>query len=198
MLRLQAATPDAWIGYALEHFDAILVDHAHCEQKAAHAALSFVPQLSNHPELLEKLIALSVEEIQHFQAVTTIIHQRGLKLIAPQKNPYINHLRSAARHEKGHHLVDRVIIAALIEARSCERLQLLATHLEDTSLRQFYTELWKSEAGHHSLFWTIARTLSKQLNAQGYAIDPQARLEVLSHHEAQWMQPRPHLPIMHG
>lgn len=156
MLCLRAPTSPAWIERALADLDAVLIDHAHCEHKAAVTALAFVSRYPDDPTLVERLSALAAEEADHLRRVSALCHARGLRIGHPDRDPYAKALLSHTRPDAIGHRVDRLLICALIEARSCERLKLLAEHLQDAELRTFYDELWRCEAGHHTLFKELA------------------------------------------
>ena len=190
MLRLLSESDPTWIEVALSDLDALLVDHAHCEHKAAVTALSFVSRYCDDPELVEKLSALAAEEAEHLNRVSTICHARGLKLGTPQEDPYVKALLKACHSDPARRRVDRLLTCAIIEARSCERLKLLAENLDDADLRAFYDELWRVEAGHHQLFIDLAaRTMDEE--------DVQERLRELCAHEAEVLARLPVLPRIH-
>ena len=135
--------------------DAVLVDHAHCEKKAAASAMSLVVGYPELEELVRRMSALAIEELQHFRAVYERIVQRGLALGRDQGDPYAQKLMALARANQGR-LTDRLLLFGLIEARSHERLDLLATHLEAPDLKQFYADLAKAESRHAALFRELA------------------------------------------
>ena len=135
--------------------DAVLVDHAHCEKKAAASAMSLVVGYPEFEELVRRMSALAVEELQHFRAVYERIVQRGLVLARDQGDPYAQKLMALARANQGR-LTDRLLLFGLIEARSHERLELLATHLEAPDLKRFYGDLAKAESRHAALFRELA------------------------------------------
>ncbi len=135
--------------------DAVLVDHAHCEKKAAASAMSLVVGYPEFEELVRRMSALAVEELQHFRAVYERIVQRGLALGRDQGDPYAQKLMALARANQGR-LTDRLLLFGLIEARSHERLELLATHLEAPDLKRFYGDLAKAESRHAALFRELA------------------------------------------
>lgn len=138
----------------------MLRDHAHCELKAAHSALSLLGRYAGEaPQLVAPLTALAREESEHFEQVHERLEQRGEALPAPQNDVYVTALTQAARrntHDGYPALLDRLLVAGLIEGRSCERFKLLSEHLRDASLRAFYADLMSSEARHFTLFTTLA------------------------------------------
>jgi tRNA-(ms[2]io[6]A)-hydroxylase len=159
MLRLASTTDPAWLAHALAHLDAVLVDHAHCEHKASVNALALVSRYPDDADLVLRLSELAGEEADHLKRVAAICFARGLSLNHPQSDPYAVALSKLVRkkpHPDVECRMDRLLVAALIEARSCERLQLLAENLDDAALRAFYTELWTCEARHHMLFVELA------------------------------------------
>lgn len=157
MLELRAATPAAWLDVVLADFDAFLVDHAACERKASATGMSFVVRYPDRKKLLEPLIAFAREELEHFHLVYQLIEARGLSLEADQKDTYVRRLRSLARTDSEQHLLDRLLIAGVVEARGCERFRMVAEGLEDPELETFYLDITRSEARHHGLFVQLAR-----------------------------------------
>lgn len=156
-LPLRAVTPAEWIGHVLEDFDSFLQDHALCEKKAAASAMAMVGRWQDREVLVEPLICLAKEELQHFHEVYRLLHKRGIPLGTNDKDPYVGALLRHARHGDEEHFLDRLLIAALIEARSCERFCVLAEGLLDEDMRSYYARLSREEAGHHMIFLRIAR-----------------------------------------
>jgi len=187
MLGLKVETDAAWASAAMRDLDRVLVDHAHCEMKAASNALSLV---ARHPEsagLIRALTDLAREEIDHFQRVLAVLEARGLPLGPPPVDDYAASLRRAAqadtRGPKLGPLVDRLLVSALIEARSCERFKLLATALEAAGEREvsaFYAELLAAEARHYRSFIDLASSATTASRD-----DVLARLDVLADCEAE-------------
>jgi tRNA-(ms[2]io[6]A)-hydroxylase len=159
MLGLKLPTDPRWINIAEKNIDEILTDHAYCEQKAATNAINLAIQYPEHSDLVTAMLDLAVEELQHFRRVHDVILARGGVLGRERRDDYANELAAFVR--KGHRrhivLVDRLLFAAMIEARSCERFKLLSENLEDASLCNFYRELMISEAGHYTTFIGFAR-----------------------------------------
>jgi len=160
MLGLKLPTDPRWINIVEKNIDEILTDHAYCEQKAASTAISLIVTFPEYPELVKEMIALSREEMGHFKMVHDRILARGKTLGKYRKDEYVIELmkffpKGGSREEQ---LVHRLLIAALIEARSCERFRLLAEELADRDLAAFYHHLMISEAGHYTLFLNFART----------------------------------------
>lgn len=189
VLHLTVSSAPEWLTCALEDIDAVLVDHAHCEMKAASNALSMAARHPDDPSVVRALTDLAREEIDHFQRVHARLEARGVPLGTPPPDPYVSALRRAhaalgpsgiAKNVAA--AVDRLLICALIEARSCERFALLASALleRDADLSSFYAELRTSEARHYRTFVDLAvRT------AKGDERGVLARLEALARAEGQ-------------
>ena len=160
MLCLKVPTDEGWAAAAARDANATLVDHAHCEMKAATNALSLATRHSGDLKLVLALSALAREEIEHFARVVTILAERGVTLGPPAVDEYAAELRratsAAERDPVLPLLVDRLLVGALIEARSCERFQLLAAVTEDEVLRALWNELLASEARHYRTFVDLA------------------------------------------
>ena len=137
-----------------------MVDHAYCEQKAASTAISLIIGYPEKTELVQAMIDLVVEEISHFKMVHDLLIERGFTLGRERKDEYVNLImqffpKGGSRED---HLVHKLLYAALIEARSCERFRLLSEKLEDKQLARFYKKLMISEANHYTMFLQFART----------------------------------------
>lgn len=159
-MKLASTTCHRWVEVSVAHLDLVLVDHAHCEKKAAASAMSLVAGYPQYDSLVRQLSALAVEEIQHFRAVYDRLRERGLKLDRDPGDPYAQRLLALARpmpHEG--RLLDRLLLFGLIEARSRERLALLARHLTDPLLAGFYNQLATAEGRHAQLFESLAAEL---------------------------------------
>lgn len=158
MLHLQLATDPAWVDLAGKSLPEIFTDHAYCEQKAASACISMIQQFPDREELVEKLAPLVSEEWSHFRLVLREMKKRGIRLGRQRKNHYVNQLLKIQKRntDRNELLLEKLLTAALIEARSCERFRLLSLHLPDASLRQFYHQFMVSEAGHYTLFIELA------------------------------------------
>ena len=137
-------------------FDAVVVDHAHCEKKAAASAMALVAAYPDRPVLVRRLIKLAREELRHMAQVHAVIVKRGLKLGRDPGDPYVQALLALVRSGAMERLVDRLLVSCLIEARSCERLALLAGVLPTADLRRLYHSLATAESGHGSLFVELA------------------------------------------
>ena len=152
---LPCKTPQRWIENALANQDLMLIDHAHCEKKAASTALSLMYRYVDNTDLLNRMSRLAREELRHFEQVLAIMKKRGVSYGHLSPARYAAGLRQEVRTEDPGRLVDVLIVGAIIEARSCERFAALAPHL-DASLSDFYTGLLKSEARHYRDYLTLA------------------------------------------
>jgi len=159
MLGLKLPSDPRWVNIAEKNLEEILSDHAFCEQKAASTAISLIVSFPEHTELVQEMITLVEEEMSHFKMVHDLILERGFNLGRDRKDAYVSELlqffpKGGSRTTQ---LVHRLLLAALIEARSCERFRLLSEHLEDKKLAKFYKKLMISEANHYTLFLGFAR-----------------------------------------
>jgi tRNA-(ms[2]io[6]A)-hydroxylase len=194
MLGLQSETDPAWALAAERDVAALLADHAHCELKAAQSALSIVGRhAGEHPRIVAPLLALAREETLHFDAVLARMTARGERLGPPPVDAFVVALRDAAKPDASAvpRLLDRLLVSALIEARSCERFRILAERLGDADLRAFYRELMASEARHYTTFVD----LGEDVFGKGAA---RARLDVLARREADVARTLGAAPAVHG
>jgi len=189
-LRILAARTDgSWVRRALQQIDEVLVDHAHCEKKAASTALSLLFRYPEQGALLVPLARLAQEELGHFAEVVEVLDARGVGLRHQVPSSYAGALMAAVRPAEPDRLVDTLLCAALIEARSCERMQLLADALTDDRLVTLYRGLLRAEARHHATYVRLAAAV-----VDSDAVD--ARLAELARHEAAVIAdatPRPRL-----
>lgn len=159
MLGLKLPTDPRWVNIVEKNIEDILTDHAWCEQKAASTAVSLIVGFPEYTDLIQEMIALIKEEISHFKMVHDKILERGWILGRDRKDEYV--LQIVQFFPKGGsrttQLVHRLLYAALIEARSCERFRLLSEELEDHELAEFYRKLMISEANHYTMFLGFAR-----------------------------------------
>lgn len=151
-LNLVWATPPEWAAFILDNFDDFLVDHANCERKASALAMSFVVKYPNRTEMLEPLIALAQEELEHFRQVYALMAQRGLQIAADERDPYVNAMLKLCRHTPPERFIDRMLTASIVECRGAERFRLIHEALSDPTLKAFYRDLWAAEAKHGNLF----------------------------------------------
>ncbi|MEM8639080.1 MAG: tRNA isopentenyl-2-thiomethyl-A-37 hydroxylase MiaE [Cyanobacteria bacterium P01_G01_bin.54] len=153
---LQRPTSQMWVAQAIAHLDTILLDHSHCERKAAACALNLMFRYPAHRELITKLTAIAKEELEHFEQVNRWLDQRGVPLAPLNAPPYGSRLKQLVRRPEPQRLLDSLLMAALIEARSHERLGLLGQHCPDPELAAFYRGLMASEARHYGVYWVLA------------------------------------------
>lgn len=159
MLGLKLPTDPRWVNIVEKNIEEILTDHAYCEQKAASTAISLIVSFPEYTELVQEMVALVKEEITHFKMVHDIILKRGWVMGRDRKDDYVMQIvkffpKGGSRTDQ---LVHRLLYAALIEARSCERFRLLSEELEDKTLAAFYQRLMVSEANHYTMFLSFAR-----------------------------------------
>ena len=154
---LGMASSDAWLQYVLANFDEFLIDHAANERKASAMAMSLVAHYPDRRELVSSMIDLALEELNHFRQVIRLLQERGLVMIADEKDRYVNQMRSHMHRGPEEYFLDRLLSGALIEARGEERFRLISNSLKDVKLRTFYHTLANSEQGHHELFVRLAR-----------------------------------------
>ena len=189
-ITLKRATDPAWLALALQHFDEVLIDHAHCEKKAAANALSLLQAYPEVPGLPAQMARLAREEAAHLARVLQIMEERGLLLGRDGGDPYAQGLQKLMRNGMKERQLDRFLVAGIIEARSAERLALLAQGLSDVALKRFYGELATSEDGHTKLFLRLAREIAAEDVVQ-------ARLDVLLDGEASLISALPLRAAVH-
>jgi tRNA 2-(methylsulfanyl)-N6-isopentenyladenosine37 hydroxylase len=160
ILGLQLPTDPRWVDLAAISLEEILTDHAWCEQKAATSCISLISRYATRQRLVEELSPIVTEEWGHFRLVLAELQKRGLRLGPQRKDLYVNKLREFERKGGGEEqrFLDRLLVFALIEARSCERFKRLSEGLDDPYLRQFYRRFMESEAGHYHLFIELAES----------------------------------------
>ena len=155
---LSSFTSDKWIQIALSNPIEILIDHAHCERKAAGVAVQLMFRYPSEPNLAEVLSPIAREELEHFEKILYFLKDLGHSLKALKPPPYGAELSKNIRKEEPNRMLDSFLIAGLIEARSHERLSLLALNSEDKSFRGLYESLLESEARHFGIYWKLAQT----------------------------------------
>lgn len=160
VLGLQLPTDPRWVDLAGLSLEEILTDHAYCEQKAATSCISLIQRYPSRDKLVTELAPIVTEEWGHFRLVLAELHKRGLRLGRQRKDVYVGQLMAFQQKDGSEEdrLLERLLIFALIEARSCERFKRLSEGLPDEYLRQFYRRFMESEAGHYSLFIDLATT----------------------------------------
>ena len=159
MLGLQFETTTSWADIAKDNLEQILTDHAFLEQKAASNAVSIIINYSEETELVKEMSNIAIEEMQHFKMVHLLMVKRGMVLGREQKNDYAVQLQKffPKTKDRTDALIQRLLVAALIEARSCERFKVFSENMEDEELKKFYKNLMISEANHYTLFLNFAR-----------------------------------------
>ena len=162
MLGLKMATDPRWVNIVEKNIEEILIDHAFCEQKAASNAISIIVQYPQYPDLVDAMVEICKEEIEHFKMVHEKLKDRGLKLGFERKDPYVNDLSKYLKKNQNDgsrqgHFVKQMLFAAMIEARSCERFKILSEQLKDPDLKTFYRLLMESEARHYITFLNFAK-----------------------------------------
>lgn len=177
MLHLASETDPAWVEAALAALDEVLLDHAHCERKAAGLAVRLMFRYPEHGFLHEPLSRLAREELAHYEEVIRAIEARGGALRRQKPSAYAGRLSREVRSREPERLVDTLLVAALIEARSCERFEKLAAAVGDPALARLYRGLLACEARHHNVYLDLARRC-----AEPEAV--RARLRELAQHEA--------------
>jgi tRNA-(ms[2]io[6]A)-hydroxylase len=175
---LQQPTQQAWVQQVIANLDIILLDHSHCERKAAGVALNLMFRYADHASLVRKLTAIAREELEHFELVNQWLDRRGIPLAPLTAPPYGGRLKAQSRRQEPQRLLDSLLVAALIEARSHERLGLLSQFCPDRELGKFYGALMASEARHYGTYWLLADTYFERRVLQ-------QRLEELSHYESE-------------
>ncbi|MFA7616825.1 MAG: tRNA-(ms[2]io[6]A)-hydroxylase [Moheibacter sp.] len=168
MLGLKLATDPRWANIAEKNLEEILTDHAWCEQKAASNAISLIVNNSQYPDLVSTMTEIAMEEMSHFRMVHEIIRKRGYTLGPERADDYVGQLYKFCKKDgsKNQSFVDRLLFAAMIEARSCERFRVLSTEIKDSELAKFYHELMVSEANHYTTFLKFARKYSTDVDVE--------------------------------
>jgi tRNA 2-(methylsulfanyl)-N6-isopentenyladenosine37 hydroxylase len=163
MLKLKLATDPRWVNIAEQNLQEILTDHAFCEQKAASSAISIIVQYPEYTELVEAMSALAREEMEHFQMVHKKIVENGWVLGRERKDDYVNELQKffTKTGDRKINLIYRLLLFAMIEARSCERFRVLSENINNKELAGFYHELMISEATHYTMFLKFAKKYGK-------------------------------------
>lgn len=191
MLNLKTSTSPRWLTQVEANLDEVLLDHAHCEKKAAGTALNLIFAYVDHVELVKALSPIVSEELEHFRMVIDVLESRGVRFRRLKPSNYGGQLADLVRKQEPQKAVDRLLVAGLIEARSCERFALLKDQLADRSLAAFYQGLFEAEARHHATYVQIAR-----LFAADAEVD--RRLEELAAAEAEIIARGDELPRMHS
>ena len=193
MLHLQSVSTSRWLAQVDEHLDEVLIDHAHCERKAASTAMNLMNSYTEHRELCREMTRIVEEELEHFHMVLEILDDRGITFRRLSSGPYGRQLNALVRPTEPDRAVDRLLVASLIEARSCERFRLLADHIKtrEPELSAFYAGLFESEARHHTTYVQLADQFAR------YEV-VRARLDQLSSQESEIIATGSDLPRMHS
>ena len=164
MLSLQSETAARWLAQVDEHLDEILIDHAHCEKKAAGTAMNLIFAYVERVELCREMAEIVNEELEHFNLVLDLLERRGIRFRRLPPSGYGRKLNDLVRKLEPGRAVDRLLVAGLIEARSCERFDLLRQHMKgkDEELAAFYDSLFESEARHHSTYVRLAKEFAAE------------------------------------
>lgn len=177
MLHLAGDTSPQWVAMASEQLDLLLLDHAHCEKKAASTAMNMIFRYGDDVELVKVLSPLAREELEHFELVLGVLEARGVPWRRLEPSAYAGKLMGAVRKEEPDRFLDTLLVCSLIEARSCERMKLLAEHLPEPELAELYRGLLASEARHHHVYVDLALRIADRDTVF-------ARLDELAAHEA--------------
>lgn len=191
MLSLQSASTQRWLDQVLADVPTLLIDHAHCEKKAAGTALNLIFAYVERVELCREMADIVDEELSHFRMVLDLLERRGIRFRRLVPGSYGRQLNDLVRKLEPQKAIDRLLVAGLIEARSCERFGLLREHLPDRELASFYDQLFESEARHHSTYVRLAT----QFGAEETVRD---RLAELSAAEAEIIARGDAVPRMHS
>ena len=193
MLSLHSETSERWLAQVDEHLDDILIDHAHCEKKAAGVAMNLLFAYVDIEELVREMTEIVNEELEHFNMVLDLLPARGIQFCKQTPGSYGGNLHKHVRKFEPDRAVDRLLVGSLIEARSCERFSLLARHIEprDAELSEFYASLFESEARDHTTYVRLAKHFADEKTVD-------ARLHELAEIEAQIIAEGDSLPRMHS
>lgn len=191
MLHLQSTSSERWLQQVDQHLNDVLIDHAHCEQKAASTAMDLMFDYVENEDLCREMMEIVREELEHFQQVRDLLKRRGIRFCRLKPGTYGRKLKELVRRQEPFRAVDRLLVAALIEARSCERFVLLRDHLADKELCDFYGSLYESEARHHSTYVRLAKDFADDESVN-------RRLEELAFLEAAIISEGCELPRVHS
>lgn len=191
MLHLKSRSNPWWLSDVPKHLPELLVDHAHCEKKAAGTALGLIFAYVDHPDLAHALAEIAEEELQHFRQVLDHLTRLKLGFCRQRPSQYGERLHALVRKGNPERIVDRLLVAALIEARSCERFLILGPRVGDPELKDFYASLHHCEAGHHATYVRLAGYF-----AEGAVV--QKRLDELATGEAEIIERGDRRPRLHS
>lgn len=191
MLNLKTATSQRWVQQVLGNIAELLIDHAHCERKAASTAMNLIGSYCDHPNLVPALCPIVTEELEHFRLVLDLLRRRGIPFRRQRASNYGSQMNQLVRQREPGRAIDRLLVAGLIEARSCERFGLLQQSAPDRELAEFYGGLFESEARHHAVYLRSAMLF-------GGEADVKLRLAELAGQEAEIIARGDVLPRMHS
>jgi len=191
MLTLKTDSSERWLIQVRENLPEILIDHAHCEKKAAGCAMNLIFAYVENYELCQEMVEIVNEELEHFQRVLDLLSRRGIKFKRQVPSTYGRRLNDLVRKDEPAKAIDRLLVAGLIEARSCERFDLLRKHVDDGELSDFYHELFESEARHYTSYVRLA----KMYGNEQVVMD---RLNELADLEAEIIASGDPMPRMHS
>ena len=191
MLSLQSTSSERWLRQVDAHLEEILIDHAHCEKKAAGVAMNLLFSYVEHDDLTRAMTEIVREELEHFHQVRALLDQRGIRFYKLSPSGYGGKLHALVRKDEPGRAVDRLLVAGLIEARSCERFGILRERLADRELAEFYGSLFESEARHHSTYVRLAKMFAPDDIVH-------ARLDELAAEESAIISRGDDLPRMHS
>ena len=191
MLTLKTDSSERWLIQVQENLPEILIDHAHCEKKAAGCAMNLIFAYVENYELCQEMVEIVNEELEHFQRVLDLLSRRGIKFKRQVPSTYGRRLNELVRKDEPAKAIDRLLVAGLIEARSCERFDLLRKHVDDAELSEFYHELFESEARHYTSYVRLA----KMYGNEKFVMD---RLSELADLEAEIIASGDPIPRMHS
>ena len=191
MLTLKTDSSERWLEQVRTNLPEILIDHAHCEKKAAGCAMNLLIAYVENYELCREMTEIVNEELEHFHRVLQLLSRRGIRFRRLKPSSYGRMLNELVRKDEPERVIDRLLVAGLIEARSCERFDLLSKHVDDPELSEFYHELFESEARHYTSYVRMA----KMYGSEGAVMK---RLNELADREADILANGNPLPRMHS
>ncbi len=188
---LEVESSKEWVDQVMNDFDSFLQDHANCERKASAMAMSFVAKYPDRVEILQELIDIGIEELEHFKSVYDLMEKRNVKLPAEMgQDHYIKQLLDFCRSGRSERFMDRLLLASLVETRGAERFRLIYENLEKGEIKEFYQMLWASEARHGEVFVRMALNYFDENSVY-------TRLGEMTTHEAKVIKNLPLKPALH-
>jgi len=188
--KLRISSSHEWLETVLGDFDAFMLNHATCERKASATALSLVSHYPDRRILVQEMMVLAREELEHFHQMLWLIQTKDLVLPPDEKDLYVQGLRSETRRGTEKYFLDRLLVGGIVEARGCERFGMVADALDPGPLKDFYQAITRSESQHHVLFYRVARNYFESSEVD-------ERLNELLDHEAKVLQNLPIRPVVH-